>query len=86
MKTQILEIPGGEIIGTGGGCEAISVSLPGDRYLLVTRIDDGGKPPSVGDEFVDVGIYPWGEMEALEWYEAMPTGDLLARLPAWTKE
>lgn len=83
-NANVLEIPGGEIIATGGNCEAIAVQLPGDRYLMVTSAQDGGYPPSVGDEFVDAGIYRNGEWEPLEMYEAIATAELFTRLAELT--
>jgi hypothetical protein len=84
--TNVLEIPGGEIIGTGGNCEAIRVQLPNNRYLLVTSAGDGHYPPAAGDPCVDVGIYMRDVREPLQLHEGMPTTELVARLPVWAAE
>jgi hypothetical protein len=81
---DVLSIPGGELINTGGNCKAIFVDLPDNKYLLVTDAGDGGHPPGAGAQFVDAGIYQRDEWEPIEMHEAMPTAELLARLPEWT--
>jgi hypothetical protein len=85
-KSNVLEIPGGEIVPRGGNTKAIRVQLPNDRYVLVTSVGDGGHPPSAGDPCVDAGIYMRDAWEPIRMHEGMPTTELIARLPVWAME
>lgn len=82
--STVLEIPGGKVEYLAGGCYAIWVDLPGDKYLLVSSVD-GDQPPRAGDEFVRYELCLKSEGTPLDMHDAIPTTELLTRLAAWMK-
>lgn len=83
-ESNVLEIPGGKVEYLAGGCYALWVDLPGDRYLLVSSVE-GDQPPRAGDEFVRYELCLKSEGTPLEMNDAILTTELLARLAEWTK-
>lgn len=83
MSDEILQVPGGEIYPTGGGCVGIRVPAAKGGYVLITRCDTEGEPPLAGDTHVDVGVYDRDSWLLEPLHERMPVADFFARLPGW---
>lgn len=84
-----LEIPGGEIIHTGGNCTAIMIRRKYRGYILLTQ-PDNARHPLTNDTHIDVGVYDCDldrdADEAVESYLAMPVAAVLSRLGEWTEK
>lgn len=81
-----MQIPGCEVVNTGGNCTALSLPTKRGGHILLTASDDGGYPPMVGDTTMDVGIYNKGKRDHAIFFEAVPLAVVLANIDDWKEK